>query len=55
MVENVYRNEATSPEWRVRAREDWPVLVLAAGGVLTLGWSGCLAWGAYSAVHWLIS
>jgi hypothetical protein len=55
MVHTSYRNEATSKPLRVKAREHWPVLVLATGGVLTLAWSALLLWAASTTFLWLIS
>ncbi len=55
MVHTSYRNEATSKPLSAKAREHWPVLVLAAGGALTLAWSALLLWAASATFLWLIS
>jgi hypothetical protein len=55
MVHTSYRNEATSKTLLVKAGEHWPILVLAAGGGLTLAWSALLLWAASATFLWLIS
>ena len=42
------------PSFRLRVSGNWPILVLAAGIVLTLLWSGFLLWALASAIAWLM-
>ena len=54
MLEKLYQNAPAEPGSRLRIHDNWPVLVLAAGLVLTLAWSGFLLWALSTVIRWLI-